>query len=346
MNFSFDTGFIKWQNNMNEEFKIPLISIIVPVYKAEKYLHDCLDSILAQTFSDFELILINDGSPDNSGSICDGYVVKDHRVKVIHKPNGGASSARNAGVDAAQGKYIGWVDADDCVAPDMFYTLFNLIEKYNADIADCQYYMLNGDHSIKSGLDEPVVFGNGDFIMKEFFAAKMKPGLTTKIYKRELWKNIRFPLGRNHQDCYVNMLFALMPLIYVRTSEAKYYYIIRENSITTTRTAREIREAIYKYDYTMKLAATSESNGLAKKYLTKDAINRFMCRYLEVSVNSNIKNQNVYNYYIRKKLGPSLIKLMLFSNLPIKTRISYTLLLLNLKGLQVILHKHLGKRRC
>jgi glycosyltransferase involved in cell wall biosynthesis len=325
--------------------KMPLLSIIVPIYKAEKYLNDCLDSILAQTFSDFELILINDGSPDKSGDICNVYALKDHRVKVIHKPNGGASSARNAGLDIARGKYIGWVDADDCVAPDMYFTLYNLIENYNADIAECQYFEIRGGKITKSGCDESIVCGKGNFIMKEFFSSRMKPGLTTKVYKRELWNGIRFPLGRNHQDCYVNMRFALMSLTYVRNSEAKYYYIIRENSITTTKTARELRESIYKYDYTLALASNVASTALAKMYLKRDAIGRLMWRYFEVSVNSNLKDQNVYNYYLRRKLGFSLIRYLLLANLPLKTRISYALLLSNLKSLQVLLHNHLGRMR-
>ncbi|KAF3371822.1 glycosyl transferase family 2, partial [Enterococcus faecium] len=89
------------------------ISIIVPVYKVEKYLRKCVDSILAQTFTDFEVILVDDGSPDNSGKICDEYAEKDNRVRVIHKENGGLSSARNAGIDVARGKYLGFVDSDD-----------------------------------------------------------------------------------------------------------------------------------------------------------------------------------------------------------------------------------------
>lgn len=329
---------------MKEQYYTPAISIIVPVYKAEKYLADCLDTILAQTFTDFNLILINDGSPDNSGNICDAYAFKDTRIKVIHKAHGGASTARQAGLEVANGKYIGWVDADDRVAPDMYYTLFNLIESYNADIAECQYYEIDSDFTVKSDRDEPIVFGTGDFIFKQFIMARMKPGLTTKLYKRQLWKDIRFPIGRNHQDCYVNMRFALMPLAYVRTSEAKYFYIIRSNSVTTTKTAREIRDAIYRYEYTMNLAVNVASTNLVKECLVKDAVNRLIGSYFDVSVNSDLKNQYVYTYYIWRKLGFSLVKYLLLANLPFKTRVSFILMLFNLKDLQALLHKHLGKR--
>lgn len=329
---------------MKERSKRSAISIIVPVYKAEKYLPDCLDSILGQSFTDFELILVNDGSPDNSGAICDEYAAKDNRVRVIHKTNGGASTARYAGVKAATGKYIGWVDADDRIAPSMFSTLFFLAGKYNSDIAECQYITVKGNEQIRSGIKEPIIFGTGDFILKQFFNAQMKPSFVNKLYRSELFANIEFPARQIHVDCYINMRFALLPLTYVRTSEANYYYIIRENSNITTYTARQIREAIYLFDYTMNLTMTGACSNLAKKYLIKDAINRLMGRYFEVSVNARITKQNVYNHYLRKKLGLALPKYLLLSNLPLKTKISYLLLLLNLKGLQKFLHKYLGKK--
>lgn len=109
------------------------ISIIVPVYKVEPYLRKCVDSILAQTFTDFEVILVDDGSPDNSGKICDEYASKDSRVRVIHKKNGGLSSARNAGIDVARGKYLGFVDSDDYIEKDMYELLYDNIVKEQAD---------------------------------------------------------------------------------------------------------------------------------------------------------------------------------------------------------------------
>lgn len=107
---------------------MPTLSIIVPVYKVEPYLHRCVDSILAQTFTDFELILVDDGSPDNCGAICDEYAAKDSRILVIHKENGGLSDARNAGLDIAKGEYIGFVDSDDYISPQMYH--FQLTHSY------------------------------------------------------------------------------------------------------------------------------------------------------------------------------------------------------------------------
>ena len=115
------------------------ISIIVPIYNVEKQLSTCIESILNQTFMNFELILVDDGSPDKCGEICDEYEKKDKRIKVIHKKNGGLSDARNAGLNIATGKYIGFVDSDDIIHPQMYEKLYNCINKYNSDIIQCKF---------------------------------------------------------------------------------------------------------------------------------------------------------------------------------------------------------------
>ncbi|NST07596.1 glycosyltransferase, partial [Enterococcus faecalis] len=119
---------------------MPKISIIVPVYNVEKYLEKCVRSILAQTFTDFELILVDDGSPDSSGAMCDQFAEQDQRVKVIHKENGGLSDARNAGIEIATGEYLGFVDSDDYIADDMYELLYTNIVKEDADLSICGIY--------------------------------------------------------------------------------------------------------------------------------------------------------------------------------------------------------------
>lgn len=117
----------------------PLLSIIVPVYDVERYLPKCMDSILAQTFTDFELILVDDGSPDNCPALCDAAAAKDARIRVIHQKNGGLSAARNAGLDAARGAWIGFVDSDDYIAPEMYEALYHAVQSTGADLALCDY---------------------------------------------------------------------------------------------------------------------------------------------------------------------------------------------------------------
>ena len=129
-----------------------LISVIVPIYKSEKYLEKCIESIIGQTYKNIEIILVDDGSEDRCGEICDAYSLKDNRIKVIHKKNGGISDARNAGLDIATGEYIGFVDSDDYIANDMLETLLGLSKQYMADISCVSYYELI-DNSVIAGKD-------------------------------------------------------------------------------------------------------------------------------------------------------------------------------------------------
>ena len=128
------------------------ISVIVPVYKVEPYLRECVDSIINQTYQNLEIILVDDGSPDNCGAICDEYAAKDSRVRVIHKENGGVSSARNAGIEAATGSYIGFVDSDDWIEPDMYENLLESLQRENAEIAaPITFYDPSTRQSVLSG---------------------------------------------------------------------------------------------------------------------------------------------------------------------------------------------------
>ena len=117
----------------------PLLSIIVPVYDVERYLPKCIDSILAQTFTDFELILVEDGSPDGCPALCDAAAARDARIRVLHQKNGGLSAARNAGLDVARGEWIGFVDSDDYIAPEMYEALYQAVQSTGADLALCDY---------------------------------------------------------------------------------------------------------------------------------------------------------------------------------------------------------------
>ena len=136
--------------------RVPKVSIIVPVYKVEKYLRKCIDSIINQTLKDIEIILVDDGSPDNCGKICDEYAAKDTRIKVIHKENGGLSSARNAGMEVAEGEYIGFVDSDDWIESDMYMTLWQKAKDINADLVNSDYFR-NNDR-IKTNIQKNIVY--------------------------------------------------------------------------------------------------------------------------------------------------------------------------------------------
>ncbi|MDR3346595.1 MAG: glycosyltransferase, partial [Campylobacteraceae bacterium] len=186
--------------------KNPLISVIVPVYKVEQYLAACLNSIVNQTYKNLEIILVDDGSPDNCGKICDEYAQKDSRIVVLHQPNGGVSRARNAGLDIAKGEYIAFVDSDDYIALDMYEELMSIAQKQSADVAICGIYVIKKDgmeifKKTLEGLDT-----NG---IKYQFLINSYPSFPWgRLYKTKLFQGVRFPVGL---ICYEDMF--VMPKI-------------------------------------------------------------------------------------------------------------------------------------
>ena len=182
---------------------MPQVSAIVPVYQAQKYIRYCIESILVQTFSDFELILVDDGSTDLSGNICDQYAQKDSRIRVIHMKNKGAAAARNRGLDAAVGNYIIFVDSDDYVEQDMFLKLYETIRSGVYDLVVCGFMNVYEDSEKNFGvsLSEKTITGKDVFI---HFKNSKNYGMWTvvwnKIYSAELLKQIRFPEGKFFED--------------------------------------------------------------------------------------------------------------------------------------------------
>ncbi len=213
--------------------KSELITVVVPVYKVEKYLAKCLDSIINQTYKNLEIILVDDGSPDNSGMICDEYAQKDDRIKVIHKENGGVAKARNDAIDIANGEYIGFVDSDDWVEPDMYEVLVNNIKKYNADISMCgETIYENGVVSIDNA-DGKVVEMDCNMAKKETVIGGSMGLIWNKIYKKNVVENVRF---NSEYGCSEDLLFVYQCIAnsnkIVLDNQSKYNYFRREGGIT------------------------------------------------------------------------------------------------------------------
>lgn len=214
--------------------KRPAISVIVPVYKAEKYLHRCVDTLLAQTFQDFEVLLIDDGSPDKSGEICDDYAKKDFRVRVFHKENGGVSSARQCGIDNAQGEYTIHTDPDDWVEPEMLETLYKKAKEDDADMVICDYYeYVDGCNQYINQCPSSL---NHIMVLKDLFCF-LHGSLCNKLIRKELFDryDVKFPLGVNYsEDLYICIVLLQNPINVVYLSNAFYHYdrMINNNSIT------------------------------------------------------------------------------------------------------------------
>ena len=213
---------------------MPLISVIVPVYKVEPYLSRCIDSILSQTFTDFELILVDDGSPDSCGKICDDYSQKDKRIKVIHKENGGLSSARNAGIDWAfansNSQWLTFIDSDDWIHPQYLELLFSTATSTNTDICVCEYT----EATIFSSFEKLNNVTTQQTTPEELFVyhhiiATVAWG---KLYKKSCFEKIRYPLGKIHEDEYTTykILFEKSYVSYLNAT--LYFYYSNPDGIT------------------------------------------------------------------------------------------------------------------
>ena len=217
------------------------IGVIVPVYKVEQYLNQCVESILSQTFTNFELILVDDGSPDNCPAMCDSWAEKDGRIKVIHKANGGLSDARNAGLDwldaNSSSRYITFIDSDDCVHPQYLEALLALVEGNDADIAWCHY-----DFFTQEGqwFDEPAVSGELEFysgqgILNAFTQHCRKVSLRSqcmKLYRREIFDGFRMRVGYTQEDSMALPFILERTGRIVRTSLNLYHWRITPGSIS------------------------------------------------------------------------------------------------------------------
>lgn len=216
----------------------PLISVIVPVYNVEQYLPKCIDSILAQTYENLEIILVEDGTKDSSGIICDDYAAKDTRIRVIHKPNGGLSSARNAGMEIARGEYFGFVDSDDWIEPEMYENLMAVSQKYDADVVCGGRYDVDGATRerttglcpVKEECIDPM-----EMLGRVFIWDNCDSAAWDKLYRRHIFAETKYPLGVYSEDvaCFYKLMeaadrVALCP-------KPMYNYLHRQNSITTSK---------------------------------------------------------------------------------------------------------------
>ena len=224
----------------------PLISVIVPVYKVEEYLDQCMQSILRQTYRNLEIILVDDGSPDNCPAMCDNYAALDSRVKVIHKANGGLSSARNAGMDVAQGEFIGFVDSDDWIAESMYEMMIDpLIADENIAMSACRVCYVKSDGSTY----EPNFDGNlcrnviASDVLPSYFILNAVVYAWNKLYRRASIRKIRFTEGRCPEDQLFSIKLALQlsrngySMVEVKAERCYFYRYQRPGNITFGRAA-------------------------------------------------------------------------------------------------------------
>lgn len=212
----------------------PLISVIIPIYKVEAYIHKCIDSILIQTYINLEIFLVDDGSPDDCGKICDEYAQKDNRIKVIHKKNGGLSDARNVAIDVATGEYITFVDSDDYVSADYVETLYNLCQKYQCKVSIASFQTFQ-EGSKPEEIDKKYYEycqSSTEAIEQMFYQEKFDNSAWAKLYHRSLFDTgIRYPKGLLYEDLPTTYLLMAGAEKVAFCNRIIYYYLLRPNSI-------------------------------------------------------------------------------------------------------------------
>ncbi len=304
---------------------LEMISVIVPVYRVEKYLDQCVASITKQSISNLEIILVDDGSPDQCGAMCDEWAIKDQRVKALHKKNGGLSDARNYGLKYACGSYIAFVDSDDIIAPKMLEKLLDVLNQSGADIAECNYSRFTGDVQCLNvdSSSSITIYSTQDALRQLLDESVFKYTVWNKLYRRKIFSSLQFEVGKLHEDVFFTyQAFGICKSV-AKIEESLYYYRQREGSIMgeavslrnlDTLEARE-KQYFYVKDNFPDLACMAQSQVLGnclylgQKFLVckdfavkKEALKRIQVLYDRIFNDQAIqesKKQKIW-YYIAK----------------------------------------------
>lgn len=279
------------------------ISVIVPVYKVEEYLDRCINSILNQTFKDFELILVDDGSPDKCGLICDKYAQKDSRIKVIHKENEGLSAARNTGIEIAKGEYIAFVDSDDYIDKRMYEELYNASINNKSDIVICDYQKIYSNNEINNyKLVKKYQIENLSKIqaLSRLYDVDSSAYIVAwnKLYKRSLFDQLRYPNGRLYEDEFITykLLYYSNNITYLPLR--LYYYMQREDSITSMKKNSEDRlDVIFAFKERLEFIYENDISYLGQETAQKYIYYLFSIYY---NIKNNYKDNNDKLYLLRK----------------------------------------------
>ena len=277
------------------------ISVIVPFYNVENYANRCINSIVNQTYKNLEIILVDDGSKDSSGIICDEWKDKDSRITVIHKQNGGLSDARNEGIKYTTGEYIAFIDSDDFIDKDMFEVLYNNIKETDSQISVCKYIQVEEDEKFKFiKSKEKTIYSKREAIEELLSEKKITNHAWNKLYKKELFKTIRYPKGRNFEDIGTTYkLFSECNRIVYSPCEC-YAYIVRGNSITGNVSEKSLFDQVFlvkeRYEYIDKKFDLKNDNLINRIYF----IYRYhmsICKFLNKEVYYKKEIINEYKFF-------------------------------------------------
>ncbi len=313
-----------------------LISIIIPVYNVEKYLNRCLESVINQKYRKLEIILIDDGSTDNSGKICDEYALKDSRIKVIHKKNDGVSVARNTGIKIAKGNYIGFVDSDDWIHPDMYKKLYQALIKNQADISCCKEIRCkNGVEKISKKFDNKITEYDQMQYIKKFFKINSQECIYyvwNKLYKRQIIDEEQYPINLISEDVVGTYKALVKSNKIVEINYPYYYYYYNPNSITSKAFSKEDFDLIEIWDKVIEITEKESPNYLWMAELNRNRIDYTLLMRMALQLDfSEIRKLYPEQY---KKMLSSLKqnkKSLLNAKIPFSRKITIILICWNYK---------------
>ena len=280
------------------------ISIIVPIYNVEQYLDKCIESLVNQTYKNLEIILIDDGSKDNSRKIVNSWTAKDNRIKSIHKKNGGLSDARNAGMKIATGDYIGFVDSDDWINYKMYEVLINNLEKYNADISACAINKIDEKYFIdeKQVLNENICMFTAEEALENLIdEGILKQTVWNKLYKREVINGICFEFGKIHEDEFWSyQIFGRCKKI-VYTYAELYYYLQRPGSIMDKPFSIQRLDGLEARNNRLKYIQKNFPMLTVKAKMSLFVL--CLYQYQSMLISNNVENREIYEQIIGKYIN-------------------------------------------
>ncbi len=309
-----------------------LVSLIIPVYKVEKYLNKCVESVVNQTYKNLEIILVDDGSPDNCPNMCEAWAKKDSRIKVIHRKNGGLSAARNSGIEVAKGEYFCFVDSDDYVAKDYVKSLYESLKSNNADMAICEVTEVNEKYNVIDDKKTRERLTNcvktGLELLDLILPAKTYAYVVAwnKLYKRELFNNLRYAEGKIHEDEFIiHRLFARCNRVAI-IDKPLYYYLKRGDSIIGIGFNIKRINALEAFEDRISLCKEIHQPKLAIKALymlltTVAYYTELMTRSTNIDSNTKLK----YKYKFKKLYKKYLIEILKSDVFSFKQKLSVSL---------------------
>lgn len=319
------------------------VSVIVPVYNVEKYLNKCIETLINQTYKNLEIILVNDGSTDNSYALCEEYARRDMRIKVINKENGGLSDARNAGLKIATGKYISFIDSDDYVELDMIYNLYQGIIKFDADICCCGKVLEYEKNNILVNNTNEFCVESEEALRKMLIGDNIDNSACDKLFKIALFENIEFPVNRYFEDIATVYKVFLKSKKVAHINNIGYHYAIRKNSISTEKFSKKQFDAL---TFTKEMV-----KNIVKIYpKLEEEANAFL--FLEyITTMRKIKRSENYQEFkrtyieIKKEFNKQIVTILKNKYIPLYKKIMALLVFFNLFFIVEIFYRFITKKK-